>query len=241
MSASVSESAALRKTASPGALARIFSSSIGQKAVMAVTGIALSGFVLLHMLGNLAAFQGTNAQGVHALDAYGALLRQVPAALWAMRIGLLVAVLLHIWAYLALTRTSWAARPTGYSKTQYREATYASRTMRWTGPLLAAFIIFHLGDLTTGAFNPAFAEGAVYNNLLASLQRGGVAAFYLIALGALALHLWHGIWSLFQTLGLSQPRHQSLGRRLATLFTLLVVLGFALVPLAVIFGMLRPL
>jgi succinate dehydrogenase / fumarate reductase cytochrome b subunit len=112
--------------------------------------------------------------------------------------------------------------------------------MRWTGPLLAAFIIFHLGDLTTGTFNPAFEEGAVYSNLLASLQRGGVAAFYLIALGALALHLWHGIWSLFQTLGLSQPRHQSLGRRLATLFTLLVVLGFALVPLAVILGMLRP-
>lgn len=241
MSASASESAALRKTGSHGALVRLFSSSIGQKAVMAVTGIMLSGFVLLHMLGNLAAFQGTNAQGVHALDAYGALLRQVPALLWAMRIGLLIAVLLHIWAYLALTRTSWAARPAGYSKTSYREATYASRTMRWTGPLLAAFIVFHLGDLTTGTFNPDFEEGAVYHNLLASLQRGGVAAFYLIALGALALHLWHGIWSLFQTLGLSQPRHQSLGRRVATLFTLLVVLGFALVPLAVIFGMLRPL
>lgn len=241
MSASASQSAAVRKTASNGAFARIISSSVGQKAVMAVTGIALSGFVLLHMLGNLAAFRGTNAQGVHALDAYGALLRQVPAALWAMRIGLLVAVLLHIWAYLALTRTSWAARPAGYNKTNYREATYASRTMRWTGPLLAAFIIFHLGDLTTGTFNPGFEEGAVYHNLLASLQRGAVAAFYLIALGALALHLWHGIWSLFQTLGLSQPRHQSLGRRVATLFTLLVVLGFALVPLAVIFGMLRPL
>jgi len=241
MSASASESASLRKSAPTSVLGRIFASSIGQKAVMAVTGIALSGFVLLHMLGNLAAFQGANAQGVHALDAYGALLRQVPAALWTMRIGLLVAVALHIWAYLALTRTSMAARPAGYSKTDYREATYASRTMRWTGPLLAAFIVFHIGDLTTGTFNPGFEEGAVYRNLLASLQRGGVAAFYLIAMGALALHLWHGIWSLFQTLGMSQPRHQSLGRRVATVFTLVVVLGFALVPVAILFGMLRPL
>lgn len=240
MSASASESAAMQKAAPASLLARIFSSSIGQKAVMAVTGIALSAFVLLHMLGNLAAFQGANAQGVHALDAYGALLRQVPAALWAMRIGLLVAVALHIWAYLALTRTSMAARPAGYSRINYREATYASRTMRWSGPLLAAFIVFHIGDLTVGTFNPGFEEGAVYRNLLASLQRGGVAAFYLIALGALALHLWHGIWSLFQTLGLSQPRHQSLGRRVATAFTLIVVLGFALVPLAIIFGRLRP-
>ncbi len=240
MSASASETAAMQKAAASGALARIFSSSIGQKAVMAVTGIALSGFVLVHMLGNLAAFQGANAEGVHALDAYGALLRKVPAALWAVRIALLVAVALHIWAYLALTKKSWAARPTGYSQANYREATYASRTMRWTGPLLAAFIVYHLGDLTVGAFNPGFEEGAVYRNLLASLQRGGTAAFYLVAMGALALHLWHGIWSLFQTLGLSQPRHQSLGRRVATLFTLVVVLGFALVPLAIVFGMLRP-
>ena len=241
MSALASESAAMQKPAASGVLARVFSSSIGQKAVMAVTGIALSGFVLVHMLGNLAAFKGADAQGVHALDAYGALLRQVPAALWAARIGLLVAVMLHIWAYLALTRTSWAARPAGYNKTNYREATYASRTMRWSGPLLAAFIVFHIGDLTLGTFNPGFEEGAVYRNLLASLQRGGIAAFYLIAMGALALHLWHGIWSLFQTLGLSQPRHQSLGRRVATLFTLIVVLGFALVPLAIILGMLRPM
>lgn len=241
MSASASESAVVSKAGGSGLLARILSSSIGQKAVMAVTGIVLSGFVLMHMLGNLAAFKGVNTQGIHALDAYGAMLRQVPAALWAFRAGLLLAVALHVWAYLMLTRTSWAARPAGYNKTNYREASYASRTMRWTGPLLAAFIVYHLGDLTLGTFNPGFEEGAVYHNLLASLQRTGIAVFYLIALGALALHLWHGIWSLFQTLGWNQPRHGSLARRVATVFTLLVVLGFAMVPLAVLFGVLRPL
>lgn len=241
MSASASESAVVSKAASPGRLGRVFSSSIGQKAVMAVTGIILSGFVLMHMLGNLAAFKGADMHGVHALDAYGAMLRQVPAALWAFRGVMLLAVVLHVWAYLMLTRTSWAARPSGYDKTNYREASYASRTMRWTGPLLAAFIVYHLGDLTVGAFNPGFEEGAVYRNLLASLQRTGIAVFYLVALGALALHLWHGIWSLFQTLGLNQPRHGSLGRRVATVFTLLVVLGFAMVPLAVLFEILRPL
>ncbi len=241
MSTSASESAALQKATASRVLAGIFSTSIGQKVVMALTGVALSGFVLVHMLGNLAAFRGADTAGVPALDAYGAMLRQIPAALWAARIGLLVAVVLHIWAYLALTRRSMAARPAGYSQTNYREATYASRTMRWTGPLLAVFIVFHIGDLTLGTFNPGFEEGAVYRNTVASLQRAGAAAFYLVAMGALALHLWHGIWSLFQTLGFSQPRQQSLARRVATVFTLIVVLGFALVPLAVMFGMLRPL
>lgn len=236
MSSASTDSSAALAPASTSVLGRLFSSSIGQKAIMALTGVALTGFVLAHMLGNLTAFQSPEA-----IDAYGAALRRVPAILWAMRGGLLVAVVLHIWSYLALTRTSMAARPLGYKKTNYREASYASRTMRWTGPLLLAFLVFHLGDLTLGSFNPGFEEGAVYRNVVASLRRGAVAAFYLIAMGALALHLWHGVWSLFQTLGFSQPRHQSAARMLATLFTVVVVLGFALVPLAVMAGYLRPL
>jgi succinate dehydrogenase / fumarate reductase cytochrome b subunit len=201
---------------------------------MALTGVALCGFVLAHMLGNLQVFQGPVA-----LDSYGAALRKVPALLWTARVGLLVAVGLHVWAYLALTKTSMAARKSGYQETNYREASYASRTMRWTGPLLGAFIVFHLGDLTLGTFNPGFEEGAVYRNLVVSLQRGAVAVFYLVAIGALALHLWHGVWSLFQTLGFSQPRHESLARRVATVFTLIVVIGFAVIPLAVMAGVLH--
>lgn len=213
---------------------RLFSSTIGQKLIMAATGAALSFFVLMHMSGNLLAFRGPAA-----LDAYGATLRKVPALLWGTRLGLLTAVGLHIWAYLALTGKSWAARPQGYKVVSYRESTYASRTMRFTGPLLFAFIVYHLLDLTVGTLNPGFEHGMVYRNLKASLERPAVAGFYLLAMGALGFHLHHGIWSMFQSIGFSQPRYESLGRRFATLFTVVVTAGFALVPLAVLFGWLK--
>jgi succinate dehydrogenase / fumarate reductase cytochrome b subunit len=215
-------------------LARVFRSTIGLKMVMAATGVVLSVFVLGHMLGNLTAFRGAEA-----MDAYGATLRKVPVVLWAVRLGLLVSVGLHIWAYLALTKKSWEARQIGYQKRAYREATYASRTMRITGPLLAAFVVYHLMDLTVGKWNPDFREGEVYHNLIASLSLTPVAVFYLLAVAALALHLWHGVWSMFQSLGISQPRHESFARRLATLFTILVVGGFALIPLAILAGRLK--
>jgi succinate dehydrogenase / fumarate reductase cytochrome b subunit len=222
------------RTASATVLGRLFTTTIGQKFIMAATGIALSFFVLAHMLANLNAL--VNPQ---ALDAYGAALRKVPAALWGARLGLLVAVGLHIWAYLALTGRSWSARPQAYKRTTYRESTWASRTMRLTGPLLAAFVVFHLLDLTLGTLNPGFVEGAVYRNLKASLARTGVAVFYLAAMGALAFHLHHGIWSLFQTLGVSQPRYQSWGRRFSAAFTVVVAGGFALVPLAMLLRLLK--
>jgi len=214
--------------------ARLMSSSVGLKLVMAVTGIILSGFVLAHMLGNLTAFAGATA-----LDAYGAALRKVPAALWGFRLTLLGSVVLHIWAYWVLSRRSWAARPQGYRVTTYVESSLASRTMRWTGPLLAAFIVYHLLDLTLGKVNPGFVEGAVYRNLIASLSRTIVAVFYLAAVGALGLHLFHGVWSLFQSLGISQPRYESFARRLATVFTIVVVAGFALIPVAILAGFLK--
>lgn len=213
---------------------RLFGSSIGQKLVMAATGIVLSVFVLGHMAGNLTAFQGAEA-----IDAYGASVRRIPPLLWAVRAGLLLAVTLHIWAYLALTRTSLAARPQAYRKVAHRESSFASRSMRWTGPLLAAFIVFHLFDLTIGTANPSFQEGAVYHNLVASLSRPLVAGFYLLAMGALGFHLFHGVWSMFQSLGSSQPRYDSMGRRVATIFTIVVVGGFCLVPIAILLGYLK--
>lgn len=201
---------------------------------MAVTGAALSLFVLAHMTGNLLAFRGPAA-----LDAYGAALRTVPALLWGMRLGLLGAVALHIWAYLALTGRSWAARPQDYKMAAYRESTYASRTMRFTGPLLLAFIVYHLLDLTVGTLNPGFEHGMVYRNLKASLERPMVAGFYLLAMGALAFHLHHGIWSMFQSIGISQPRYESVARKFATAFTIVVTVGFALVPVAVLLRWLK--
>lgn len=129
---------------------RFLHSTVGLKLIMAVTGVVLSGFVLGHMLGNLKVFEGAEA-----LNAYGKLLRYEMALLWAARLTLLTAVGLHIYAYLVLTRESLAARPQGYRKTSYRESSYASRTMRLSGPLLLVFIIFHLLHLTTGTVHPS--------------------------------------------------------------------------------------
>jgi len=217
-----------------GRLTRLARSSVGQKAVMATTGVILSGFVLGHMAGNLNAFRGAEA-----MDAYGRALRFVPEALWVVRVVLLVAVVLHIWAYLALTRKSLAARATDYRVVAHRESTFASRSMRYTGPLLLVFIVYHLLHLTTGTVHPDFVEGGVYHNLVIGLRVVPVALFYLVAMAALGFHLFHGVWSMFQSVGLSQPRYDSFARRLATVFTLVVVAGFAAIPISVLAGILR--
>ena len=218
----------------PSRLLRIVNSSIGLKLVMAVTGVILSGFVLGHMLGNLKVFEGPEA-----LNAYGKLLRFEPALLWTVRFGLLAAVALHVWAYLRLTRSNLRARPAGYRVTAHRESTYASRTMALSGPLLLAFIIFHILHLTTGTVHPDPKEGDVYHNLVSGLRVVPVAIFYLVAMAALGMHLWHGVWSLFQSLGANQPRYRSFGRRFATVFTVLVVLGFAAIPLSIVTGLIK--
>jgi succinate dehydrogenase / fumarate reductase, cytochrome b subunit len=218
--------------------ATLLNSSIGKKIVMAITGIVLSLFVLGHMAGNLQAFL---PNGPEALDHYGAFLRELlhGTGIWFVRGGLLLAVGLHIWAYLGLTLKSWAARPQGYGVTDFEEATFASRSMRWTGPILAAFIVFHLLHLTTGSVHPHFVEGKVYQNLITGLAPVPVALFYVVAMGCLAFHLWHGAWSMLQTLGLSHPKYLAARKAFAIVFTLLVAGGFVLVPLAVLAGVLK--
>jgi succinate dehydrogenase / fumarate reductase cytochrome b subunit len=216
-------------------LRRLFRSSVGQKIIMAVTGVILSLFVLGHMLGNLQIFQGKEA-----IDAYARFLRVEPALLWTVRLGLLGAVALHIWAYLALTRQNQKARPgAGYRVLHYKESSIASRSMRLTGPLLLAFIVYHILHMTTGTVHSSFHEGEVYRNLVTAFRSVTVAVIYLLSMAMLALHLWHGVWSVFQTLGASQPRYLSLGRRFATIFTIVVVLGFSAVPLVILAGLIR--
>ena len=218
--------------------ATLLNSSVGKKIVMAITGIVLSLFVLGHMAGNLQAFL---PNGAVALDHYGAFLRELlhGTGIWFVRAGLLLAVGLHVWAYLGLTLKSWAARPKGYSVTDYEEANFASRSMRWTGPILAAFIVFHLLHLTTGTLHTHFVEGKVYQNLVTGLAPVPVALFYILAMGCLAFHLWHGVWSMLQTLGLSHPKYLVARKAFAIVFTVLVTGGFVLVPLAVLAGMLK--
>jgi succinate dehydrogenase / fumarate reductase, cytochrome b subunit len=215
-------------------LARVWRSSIGLKIAMAVTGVILSGFVLVHMLGNLQVFQGEKA-----LDDYAKLLRVEPAFLWLARLVLLGSVVLHIAAWLMLLGRNQQARPVAYSKVSHRESSFASRSMHWTGPLLLAFIVYHILHMTTGTAHPDFQEGGAYHNLVTGLRVVPVAIIYVLAMVALGFHLWHGVWSLFQTLGAEQARYQSLGRRTATVFTLVVVLGFIAVPLAIVGGFVK--
>ena len=237
MSAVASGPAAPRRLAPQTRLGRMLFSSIGLKITMALTGVILSGFVLVHMLGNLQVYQPLH-DGVYPIDAYGKLLRVEPALLWTFRLILLAAVGLHIWAYLILTRKNLTARPQAYQTLKHKESSFASRSMIVTGPLVLLFIIFHILHMTTGTVHPDFQEGAVYHNLLTGLG-GIVGLIYIVAMIMLGFHLWHGVWSMFQTLGAPADRYHSLGRRFATIFTILVTLGFASVPLAILAGFLK--
>ncbi len=231
--------AALRKA--PAGVFGLWQTSVGKKAVMAVTGIILYGYVVLHMWGNLKLFVGATF-----LDEYALWLREVgqplfprEGLLWTVRVILLVSVVLHIVAAYQLTRMNWAGRPVGYRTRKDVQATYASRTMRWSGVIILLFVIFHLLDLTTGTANPNFVYGRVYDNVVASFSRPYVSLVYTLAVGALGLHLYHGVWSAFQTLGLNNTRWNGFWRGLAILSGLALFLGNASMPLAVLAGVVK--
>lgn len=216
----------------------IYRSPMTKKVVMAVTGLMLFGFVLTHMIGNLKIYQGPEK-----LNAYAEALRELGAPffghgefLWIARIGLLVAVALHIWSAWQLTRISHRARSQGYAKTAYQKATYASRTMRWGGVILVFFIVYHLLHLTTGSVHGEFIPGDVYHNVVAGFSQPLVSAFYILAQVALGFHLYHGLWSLFQTLGWSGPRFDVVRRQAAVAFALLISLANISFPIAVLTG-----
>lgn len=211
-------------------------SSIGRKVIMAVTGLALFGFVIAHLLGNLQVFLGPDA-----LNAYAEALREYPAVLWGLRIGLLVAVALHIWSATALTLVNRKARPDGYDRFAPQASTYASRTMRWSGVLLLLFVVYHLLHFTFGvrAVHPQFVPGDVYHNFITGFQNPLVAGAYIVAMLALGLHLYHGAWSMLQTVGLSHPRLDRVRYGVAAAFAALIVLANISMPLAVMAGLLR--
>jgi succinate dehydrogenase / fumarate reductase cytochrome b subunit len=217
---------------------------IGKKIVMAVTGVVLIGFVIAHMLGNLKIFSGPDE-----INAYSRFLREVGTPelaygqlLWVVRIVLLICVALHITAAVQLTRMSQAARPVGYGVKRNVETTFAARMMRWGGVLLVVFIIFHLVHLTAGAVgfqSGQFKHLAVYQNVVAAFALWPVALFYVVAMGALCLHLYHGIWSMLQTLGWSTARNQKQLKIVARLIAIVVFVGFSSVPVSVWAGWLR--
>ena len=215
---------------------RFLDSSIGKKAVMAATGIVLFGFVVVHMIGNLQVYLGPLAMNEYALS-----LRELlhGAGIWIARVVLLACVAVHIWAAVSLTIENRKARPQGYRRRRWQESTYASRTMVWSGPILALFVVYHLLHLTTGTVHPNFVEGDVYHNFVAGFRVLPVSAFYMAAMLALGLHLHHGVWSMLQTLGLSHPRWNPLRQAFAGGITAVVVIGNLSFPIAVLLGVLR--
>jgi succinate dehydrogenase / fumarate reductase cytochrome b subunit len=219
-----------------GARTRLFfGSTVGKKVVMAATGIFLVVFVIGHMIGNLQVYLGPEA-----LNHYGELLRELVhgSFIWVFRAVMLTAVVLHVWAATATTLGSWKARPIGYRRRQtYTESTYASRTMRWGGAILLIFIIYHILHFTTGQLHNDFVPGDVYHNVVAGFSVWWVSAFYIFAMIVLGFHLWHGVWSMLQTLGLSHPSYNGLRTVIAWLVTLAVVLGNISIPVAVLTGL----
>lgn len=219
----------------------LYRSAVGKKYVMAITGIMLMGFVLVHMIGNLKMYQGAED-----LNAYGEFLRRLAypllpkyGAIWLLRIGLLAAIALHIHAAYSLTRMNQAARTVKYqSQRDYVAANFASRTMRYTGVIVLLFIIWHLLDLTVGASfaNPDFVYGEPYENAVASLSRIPVGIFYLVANLALGIHLFHGAWSLFQSMGWNNPRFNVWRRNFAAGFAAIIVIGNVSFPVAIMTG-----
>ncbi len=205
---------------------------------MAVTGLMLFGFVLGHMVGNLKLYLGEAALNHYAewLRTLGEPMIPHGQALWIARIGLLAAVVLHIWSAWQVSVLSRKARPRRYVKQHYVQATYASRTMRWGGVIVLAFIIYHLLHLTFGSVHPEFEPGEVYRNVVIGFQSIWVSLFYIVANIFLALHLYHGLWSLFQSLGWNHPSIKNLRRPIAAVFALVVAAGNISFPLAVLFG-----
>ena len=211
-------------------------STLGKKVVMAVSGFVLFGFALAHMAGNLQVYLGPDA-----LNAYGASLHALlhGTGLWIARLTLLGAVAAHIWAAVSLAGRNRGARQERYKVNAPRASTYASRTMIWSGPLLLLFIVYHLLHFTTGHVHPRFQEGDVYQNLVIGCQQPAVAGFYIVAMVALGLHLYHGVWSLMQSLGLAHSRWNPLRHSVATFFAAVIVVGNISFPVAVLTGFVK--
>jgi succinate dehydrogenase / fumarate reductase, cytochrome b subunit len=208
-----------------------YTSTTGKKAAMAVSGCILFLFVVGHLIGNLQIYEGPEK-----LNRYAVLLRSMPALLWGVRTVLLAMVLLHIWSSVQLAGRNIAARPVGYRIKKATGSSYASRTMYWSGPIILAFVIYHLLDFTFGQVNPHFQPGNVYGNVVASFQLIPVAVFYIIAMLLLCLHLYHGLWSMFQSLGIAHPRYTPMLRKGAAVVALLIAIGNISIPVAVLSG-----
>lgn len=200
---------------------------------MGITGLVWVGFVVGHMTGNLLVLQGREA-----INAYSSFLKSTGELLWLARAMLAAALVLHVVAAVQLTFQNRAARPDGYARLEPQVSTLASRTMRWGGALLLLFIVLHILHFTTGTIRPAgsFNVADVYGNVVSSFRLWWVAAFYIVSMIAVGMHLYHGVWSSVRSLGFARPSSDPLRRRVAMVVAAIVWLGFTIVPVVVLAG-----
>ena len=214
----------------------IWSTTVGKKAVMGVTGLLMLLYVVVHMLANLKVFLGRDS-----IDSYAVWLRTLLDGLlgyegfvWIVRVGLVACVVLHMTAAYQLTRRADRAN---YRHRRKIQGSYAARTMRWGGVILALFVIYHILDLTAGVLNPNGVHLAVYDNVTADFQQWYVALFYALAVVALGFHIHHGLWSALQTLGVSNATRQRALKATSAVVALVITVGFLSVPFAVLTGL----
>lgn len=213
----------------------LWKSSVGKKFIMAVTGLIWVVYLITHVLANLLVFQGPAK-----INAYSAFLHGTGGALWAARLVLIVALVLHVVAAVQLAERRHEARPVGYAAGREPQvSTVASQSIRWGGAVILAFLVYHLLHFTVGTAHPNFVEGDPYHNVVAGFHNPLVVVSYLIAMAFVGLHLYHGIWSSGRSLGMSPPSPRPLRRTLALALALLVWLGFSVIPIAVYAGVVR--
>jgi succinate dehydrogenase / fumarate reductase cytochrome b subunit len=226
------------RTARPSTLKTLWSSSIGKKAVMAVTGVIMLLFLVVHMYGNLKIFFGAPQ-----FDAYAAWMRTIGEPvlhrgwyLWIQRAGLAACVVLHGVCAYQLSRRDIAARRQSYAHALPAGSSFATRTMRWGGVIIGLFIVWHILDLTTGTVNPLGSAGHPYENIVADFRNWWADLIYFVAMAALGLHIRHGFWSAAQTLGANGPRSGPIFKTASWALALVLFAGFVTVPVAVMTG-----
>jgi succinate dehydrogenase / fumarate reductase cytochrome b subunit len=221
----------------------LYQTSIGKKVMMAVTGLILFGYVFLHMYGNLHVFEGRDY-----LNAYAAWLREIGyplfshgVVLWIVRIILSLALVGHIWSAWQVTKLDWDSRPIRYGQKKMIAASYAARTMRWGGVILALFIVYHVLHFTTGTLyvEAPYSPTDVYGNIVNAFNNPLVSLVYIVAMIALGFHLYHGVWSMAQTLGWRSGVNNHLWRGFATVMAIVIAGGNISIPLAVMAGIVR--
>lgn len=221
-------------------VAALYRSSVGKKVLMAVTGFIWFGFLVGHMAGNLKAFLGAEHfdEYAHHLRVLGEPLLPAGAFLWSFRTFVFLAFVIHVYMAWQTSKTSWDARGQKYKKQKNLSFSGTSQFMRWGGVFILVFVVFHILHMTTGQAHPQFVAGEAYDNLIIGLSNPWVASFYVVAMVAICLHLYHGLWSMLQTVGAAHPKYKHLRRPAAIVVALAVFLGFITIPVSVLAGFL---